>query len=116
MRIGPHLRLALKAVLGASLRALPGGDRHLPDAVPGPVFVPSVAPWWRAVKPRTETNTGWLYECEYRGRSENDYAFSGHLNINGRDYQVRVYGPESVRGTAKRRWRLKLTPSDTDAS
>lgn len=55
--------------------------------------------------------TGWLYEAAFRGRSEDDYAFSGHLRVEGRDYQVRVYGPSAIRGTARRRWWLKLTPT-----
>lgn len=57
--------------------------------------------------------TGWLYEAEYRGRGEDDYAFSGHVRVEGRDYQVRVYGPQTIRGTARRRWWMKLTPTET---
>lgn len=70
------------------------------------------------MKPSAQTTplTGWLYEAEYRGRGENDYAMSGHLRVDGRDYQVRLYGPQNVRGTTRRRWWMKLTPTDTDAS
>jgi len=54
--------------------------------------------------------TGLLYEADYRGRTEDDYAFTGHLSVNGQDYRVRAYGPQSVRGTSKRRYWLKLEP------
>ena len=61
--------------------------------------------------PRGETAqlTGYLYEALVRGRSDDDYAMSGHVRVAGIDYQVRCY-LEHVRGTARKRWRIKLRP------
>jgi hypothetical protein len=66
------------------------------------------------VKPARETSsfTGWLYAAEKRGRGGDDYCFQGHVRVDGRDYQVRVYGPQSVQGTTKLRWWLKLIPDE----
>ncbi len=61
---------------------------------------------------KTAPLTGWLYESVYRGRTEDDYAFTGHVNVNGQDYRVLAYGPQTVRGTAKRRFWLKLEPME----
>lgn len=61
----------------------------------------------------TPEGTGWLYESTYRGRGENDYAFSGHLYVGGKNYQMRLYEKTTdERGLARRRWRVVLSVDD----
>ena len=50
--------------------------------------------------------TGYLYAAE---RREHDYDMSGRLRVAGIEFEVRCY-LEYVKGTARKRWRMKLTP------
>jgi hypothetical protein len=52
---------------------------------------------------------GYLYEVKIQDRGDDNHAMAGHARVAGIDYQVRCY-LEYVKGTARKRWRIKLTP------